>query len=82
VATLRTAIHLLLAYLHHCRLYTAAGRTLTRTVLLVRRGLDDGRHQAGPDLRSGGLPIRQNRQLPKARHGAGARPVHCEFLYT
>ena len=24
---------------------------------------------------SGGLPIRQNRQLPKARHGAGARPV-------
>ena len=23
---------------------------------------------------SGGLPIRQNRQLPKARHGAGARP--------
>ena len=29
---------------------------------------------------SGGLPIRQNRQLPKARHGAGARPVHCEFF--
>ena len=26
-------------------------------------------------LFSGGLPIRQNRQLPKARHGAGARPV-------
>ena len=26
-------------------------------------------------LSSGGLPIRQNRQLPKARHGAGARPV-------
>ena len=24
---------------------------------------------------SGGLPIRQNKQLPKARHGAGARPV-------
>ena len=24
---------------------------------------------------SGGLPIRQNRQLPKARHGAGARHV-------
>jgi len=24
---------------------------------------------------SGGLPIRQNRQLPKARHGAGAWPV-------
>jgi len=32
------------------------------------------------ELRSGGLPIRQNRQLPKARHGAGARPVHCEFF--
>ena len=31
---------------------------------------------------SGGLPIRQNRQLPKARHCAGARPVHCEFFYT
>ena len=29
---------------------------------------------------SGGLPIRQNRQLPKARHGAGSRPVHCEFF--
>ena len=29
---------------------------------------------------SGGLPIRQKRQLPKARHGAGARPVHCEFF--
>ena len=28
----------------------------------------------------GGLRIRQNRQLPKARHGAGARPVHCEFF--
>jgi len=28
----------------------------------------------------GRLPIRQNRQLPKARHGAGARPVHCEFF--
>jgi len=24
---------------------------------------------------SGGLPIRQNRQLPKAGHGVGARPV-------
>jgi len=31
---------------------------------------------------SGGLPIRQKRQLPKDRHGAGARPVHCEFFYT
>ena len=29
---------------------------------------------------SGGLPIRKNRQLPKARHGAGARPVHCDFF--
>ena len=33
-----------------------------------------------PDPPCGGLPIRQNRQLPKARHGAGARPVHCEFF--
>jgi len=31
---------------------------------------------------SDGLPIRQNRQLPKARHGAGARPVHCRALKT
>jgi len=31
-------------------------------------------------LFSDGLPIRQNRQLPKARHGAGARPIHCEFF--
>ena len=31
---------------------------------------------------SGGLPIRQNRQLPKARHGAGARTVHCEFFFV
>jgi len=30
---------------------------------------------------SGGLPIRQNRQLPVARHGAGARTVHVNFLY-
>jgi len=29
---------------------------------------------------SGGLPIRQNRQLPKARQGAVARPIHCEFF--
>ena len=33
-----------------------------------------------PLYASGGLPIRQKRQLPKARHGAGARPVHCEFF--
>jgi len=31
---------------------------------------------------SGGLSIRKNRQLPKARHGAGARPVHCEFFFN
>ena len=31
-------------------------------------------HVALP-ISSGGLPIRQNRQLPKARHDAGARPV-------
>jgi len=49
-----------------CR--ASARRHLTNT-------LNDPRTAA-----SGGLPIRQNRQLPKARHGAGARPVHCEFL--
>jgi len=32
-------------------------------------------HGEGQMGSSGGLPIRQNRQLPKARHGAGARPV-------
>ena len=31
---------------------------------------------------SGGLPIRQNRQLPKARHGAGARPVQRKARKT
>ena len=36
--------------------------------------------QSGTSSSSGGLPIRQNRQLPKARHGAGAQPVHCEFF--
>jgi len=38
------------------------------------------RHSSMLACRSGGLPIRQNRQLPKARHGAGARPVHFEFF--
>jgi len=32
-------------------------------------------------MTSDGLSTKQNRQLPKARHGAGARPVHCEFFY-
>ena len=37
-------------------------------------------------MASGGLPIRQNRQLPKARHCAGARPVQRKarkmFFYS
>jgi len=33
------------------------------------------RHDTLRVTHSGRLPIRQNRQLPKARHGAGVRPV-------
>jgi len=49
----------------------AAGAQLLRTCAAAYINIPGG---------SGGLPIRQNRQLPKARHGAGARPVHCEFF--
>jgi len=62
---------------------------LTTFLLVTLRSVRHTRRTAWPlrkwrfrGLRkpSGGLPIRQNRQLPKARHGAGARSVQRKAI--